>query len=51
MIKEWFNIWLFLLCAGILLTFVVISMPFVAVHNVIQRFRDRRLYEEEKKNS
>jgi hypothetical protein len=35
-IKEWFNIWLFLLCAVILLTFVVISMPFVAVHNVIQ---------------
>jgi len=25
-IKEWFNIWLFLLCAVILLTFVVISM-------------------------
>ena len=36
MIKEWFSIWLFLLCAVILLTFVVISMPFVAVHNVIQ---------------
>ena len=36
MIKEWFTIWLFLLCAVILLTFVVISMPFVAVHNVIQ---------------
>jgi len=41
-IKEWFNIWLFLLCAVILLTFVVISMPFVAVHNVIQYLRDKR---------
>jgi hypothetical protein len=48
-IKEWFNIWLFLLCAVILLTFVVISMPFVAVHNVIQRFRDRRLYARRKR--
>ena len=46
MIKEWFTIWLFLLCAVILLTFVVISMPFVAVHDLFQLFRDRRLYEE-----
>ena len=36
MIREWFNIWLFLLIVVILLIFVVISMPFVAVHNMIQ---------------
>ena len=44
MIKEWFNIWLFLLCAVILLTFVVISMPFVAVHNVIQHLVENYRY-------
>ena len=48
MIKEWFSTWILVLCAMVLLAFVFLCMLLMAVHDLFQRFRDRRLYEKEK---
>ena len=44
MIKEWLSVWLFITIAAVGFVTLAVLMPFLAVHRMIEGYKDRRLF-------
>lgn len=51
MIKEWLSVWLFITIAAVGFVTLSVLMPFLAVHRMIEAYKDRRLFNLENKTN
>ncbi len=48
-VKEWLSVWLFITIAAVGFVTLAVLMPFLAVHRMIEGYKDRRLFNKQEK--